>query len=152
ARVALDRLLEIDSKLALPAVAPSLASPDALVRLRGIETLFREARVDRIRLLADRLDDEHPEVRVKARQFLVNLGAKPDLRDTVILEGSRILAGQNWRGLEQAEILLVLLRHQPAAGRLIELLTFERPEVFAAAGWGLRCLDVPETLPAVFRH
>jgi hypothetical protein len=152
ARVALDRLLEIDSKLALPALASSLANPDALVRLRAIETLFREVTVDRIRLLADRLEDEYPDVRVKARQYLVNLAAKPDLRDTVIQEGSRILAGKNWRGLEQAEILLVLLRHQPAAPRLIELLTFERPEVFVAAGWGLRCLDVPGTLPAVLTH
>src|SRR4029077_19971235 len=32
--------------------------------------------------------------------------------------------------------------------RLVELLQFERPEVFLASAWGLRKLAVPETLPA----
>src|SRR5262249_34402640 len=58
----------------------------------------------------------------------------------------------NWRGLEQATILLVQLDYKPAAERLIKLLTFNRPEVFISAGWGLRRLAVPDTLPAGSRH
>jgi HEAT repeat protein len=152
ALVALDRLLEIDSKLVLPALSTSLASPDAGVRLRGIETLFREATVERVRLLADKLDDEHPDVRTKARQLLQDLAAGSPLRGAVIQEGARVLAGQNWRGLEQATILLVQLDHKPAAKRLVQLLSFERPEVLIAAGWGLRRLAVPESLPAAMSH
>jgi hypothetical protein len=44
------------------------------------------------------------------------------------------------------------LDHKPAAGRLVELLTFDRPEVFVTAAWGLRHLAVPETLPRVLAH
>jgi hypothetical protein len=100
-------------------------------------------------LLADKLDDEHPDVRVKARHLLQELAAKSEFRDAVIQQGARVLAGQIWRGLEQAAILLVKLDHKPSAERMVQLLTFERPEVLIAAGWGLRRLAVPETLPAV---
>jgi hypothetical protein len=54
--------------------------------------------------------------------------------------------------LEQATILLTLLDHKLAAPRLVELLRFERPEVFVAAAWGLRKLAVPETLPDQLRE
>jgi hypothetical protein len=64
----------------------------------------------------------------------------------------RVLAGEDWRGLEQASIFLVQLDHKPAATRLVQLLTFQRPEVLVAAGWGLRRLAVPETLPAAARQ
>jgi len=146
--IALQRLLEIDSKLALPVLDPVLASPDAKVRSLGVETLFREATIERLRLLADKLDDPHPEVRVKARHALQDLASKSQFKDEVIRQGTRILAGKNWRGLEQATILLARLNHKPAAGRIAELVKFERPEVFVAAAWGLRRLAVPETLPA----
>jgi HEAT repeat protein len=152
ARVALDRLLEIDSKLILPVIESTLASPDAKVRLLGVETLYRNPTVERIRLLAEKLDEEHPDVRAQARHMLYGLATKGGLRDAVIKEGSRVLAGQSWRGLEQATMLLVLLDHKPAAERLVQLLTFERPEVLVAAGWGLRRLDVPETLPAALSY
>jgi HEAT repeat protein len=151
-RIALERLLEIDAKLALPAIISILASSDAKVRSLGVETLFREATVPQLPLLADKLDDPHPDVRIKARQSLKDLTARPDLRETVIREGLRMLQRRNWRGLEQAAILLGQLEHKPAAGRLVELLKFERPEVFIAAAWGLRRLAVPETLPKALDH
>ena len=34
----------------------------------------------------------------------------------------------------------------------MKLLTFDRPEVFVTAAWGLRRLAVPETVPAVADH
>jgi HEAT repeat protein len=150
--IALDRLLEIDSKLILGLIETTLASPDAKVRSIGVETLFRNPTNDRIRLLADKLGDDHPAVRVKARHLLHDLGNKSQFRDAVIKEASGVLAGQKWQGLEQAAILLVELDHKPAANRLVELLKFERPEVLVTAGWGLRRLDVPETLPTALKH
>src|SRR5262249_43452274 len=149
---ALQRLLEIDSKLALPVLDSALASSDAKVRALGVETLLREATTERLRLLADKLDDPHPEVRIKARHALQDLASKSQFKDEVIKQGMRILAGQDWRGLEQATILLARLNHKPAAGRIAELLQFERPEVFVPAAWALRRLAVPGTLPAALNR
>src|SRR5262249_25892909 len=71
---------------------------------------------------------------------------------TVIAEGTRLLGMQGWRGLEQSALLLAQLDHKPAARRLVELLTADRPEVFITAAWGLRKLAVAETLPDALRH
>jgi HEAT repeat protein len=150
--VALERLLEINPQLVLPSMDVVLASPDAKVRSLGVDALFREATVERLHLLSDKLDDPHPEVRTKARQALHDLAAKPVFRDAVIREALKVLDGQNWRGLEQAAILLGQLDHKPAATRFVELLKFNRPEVYVAAAWGLRRLDVPETLPKALDH
>jgi len=150
--VALQSLLEIDSKLALPALESVLANPDAKVRALGVETLYREPTIERLRLLADKLDDPHPDVRIKSRQSLQNLASKSQFRNEVIQQGVRILAGQDWRGQEQATILLARLDHKPAAKRIAELLKSEHSEVMVATGWGLRRLAVPETLPAALAH
>jgi len=150
--VALERLLELDAKLVLPVMELALASSDAKVRLLGIETAFHEATIERLSLLADKMNDEHPSVRLKARQSLHQLAGQSKFREAVIQQGMRILAGGSWRGLEQAVILLTYLDHKPAAQRLVTLLEFERPEVLIAAAWGLRRLDTPETLPAALGH
>jgi HEAT repeat protein len=150
--VALQALLQIDSKLALPMLDSALASSDAKVRSLGVETILREATVERLRLLADKLDDPHPEVRIKARHALQDLASRSQLKDEVIKQGMPILAGQDWRGLEQATILMARVNHKPAAGRIAELLQSERPEVFVTAAWGLRKLAVPETLPAALKR
>jgi hypothetical protein len=150
--IACQRLLEIDSKLVLPVIDPVLASPDAKVRSLGVETLFREATLERLRPLADKLNDPHPDTRLKARQALEQLASRSQFKEEVIRQGMRILAGQDWRGLEQATILLTRLDHKPSAGRVAELVQSERPEVFVAAAWGLRRLAVPETLPAALKR
>jgi HEAT repeat protein len=74
---------------------------------------------------------------------------KKELRQHVLGEAMRVFATEDWRGLEQATILLTQLDHRPAAGRLVELLSADRPEVFVTAAWGLRKLAVAETLPAI---
>jgi HEAT repeat protein len=161
------RLIEIDPDQALPAAADLLASPDAVVRGRGVQVLFLRPNEDRIRLLADQLNDVHPDVRRQARQDLKELADKRGFRDRVVAEAARVLGepGQDpvqaqWQGLEQAAILLAQLGRKEVAPRLVELLgrdrpegqPRDRPEVFVAAAWGLRKLDVPATLPAVARH
>ena len=91
-------------------------------------------------------------VRVNARKAMKTLAATKDLNAAVIAESMRILSGCDWRGQEQSALLLAQLDHKPAAGRLVELLTADRPEAFVAAAWGLRALAVPATLPAVSKH
>jgi HEAT repeat protein len=146
------RLLEIDPGLLVPALKSLLASSDGVVRAAAVEVLRRRPSAEHIRLLGDRLNDAHPDVRAKARRALHEFAAKKEWRERVITEATRVLAGARWQGLEQATILLTELDHKPAATRLVGLLAFERPEVPLAAAWGLRKLAVPETLPAVLSH
>jgi HEAT repeat protein len=145
-------LLDTDPKLVLPTIEALLSSRDATLRELAVEAVHRKPAAERVRLVADRLDDPHPEVRTKARQALRELAARPELRERVTAEASRVLAGESWRGLEQAAILLAQLGHKPAAGRLVELVAHDRPEVFVSAAWGLRTLAVPESLPGVVRY
>jgi HEAT repeat protein len=152
AAVALARLVELDPKLVVSDLAHFLANPDAKVRSFAVEVLFREPSVKHVGLLAERLNDPHPEVRVKARKSMHRLAATPDFQKAVIGQATRILAGSDWRGLDQAAILLGQLQHKPAARRLVELLTFDRPEVRVSAAWALRRVAVPETLPAALEH
>jgi HEAT repeat protein len=149
AAVALERLVELGPAHVLPLLDSVLASPDANVRRFGIEVLFRQPTEARLGVLADRLNDPHPEVRAKARETLRHLAAQPQWKSIVLREGTRILGGNDWRGLEQAAILLAQLDHKPAAQRLLTLLGHARPETFVAAAWALRVLAVPDTEPKV---
>jgi HEAT repeat protein len=149
---AVRRLLELDPPLVVPMADPLLASPDAALRSLAVDTQRLVPSQERIPVLADRMGDPHPDVRRNASRSLTELGGKQEFRERVLAEGTRVLAGKDWRGLEQATILLAQLDHKPAAPRFIELLTFDRPEVLVTAGWGLRKLAVADTLPAVLRH
>src|SRR5262245_13575441 len=151
AAVALARLLEIDPKLVVPSLEHVLASPDANVRSLGVEVLHRQPTERHLRRLGDRLDDAHPDVRAKARRALHELAEKKELRSRIIEEGMRVLrmGWAQWRGQAQATILLTQLDHKPAARRLVELLSSDRPEVFITAAWGLRKLAVKDTLSGV---
>ncbi len=152
AAVALVRLVELDTKLVLPLLQPVLASTDANVRMFGVETLFRQPTDANLRSLGTRLSDPHPAVRSQARASLHELAAKPEWNAVAIREGVRVLGSGDWRGQEQAAILLANLDYKPAAKRLLELLDVERPEAFVAAAWATRQLAVPETLPQVLAY
>src|SRR5439155_22139904 len=152
AAIAAGRLLELDADHLVPAVEHLVASSDPTLRSFAIEVLFQRPTATHLCLLADRLDDPHMDVRGKARQHLHELAIKQARREPVIAEATRMLATRQWRGLEQAAILLTQLDHKPAAKRFVSLLTFDRPEVYVAAAWGLRKLAIPETLPDVTKH
>src|SRR5262249_13075456 len=137
---------------ALPVLDHLLGNRDAKVRMYGVEVLLRLPSEKHVRLLTERLDDPHRDVRIKARRSLHGLAAKNELHDTVLGGATKVLAVDEWRSREQAIILLAQLDHKPAAPRLVELLEAHRPEVFVTAAWGLRKLAVSETLPAVLRH
>jgi HEAT repeat protein len=152
AGAALATLLVNDAALIVPMLDQVLANPDAKVRTLGVETLFRQPSEKHLKLLADRLDDVHPEVREKARHALRELAGKKDLRGWIIIEATRMLQTQSWRGLEQSAFLLTQLDHKPAAPRMLEMLPFDRGEVCVAAAWGLRKLAVKDTLPGVVQY
>ncbi len=148
---AVERLSAIDSGLVVPAVERLLKHADARIRALAVEVLFQRPSENHIRLLGTVLDDVHMDVRIQARRRLTELAAKSEWQRHVAATASDTLATRQWRGLEQAAILLTELDHKPAAKRLVELLGFERPEVFVTAAWGLRRLAVPETLTEVAR-
>ncbi len=150
--LAVARLTDLDPKLVVPDLERLLASPDAKLRALAVEVLFRVPTEKHLPLLADRLDDLHPDVRREARQRLHDLTANKEIRTPIIAEAVRVLAAESWRGQEQAAILLARLDHKPAAGRLAELLASGRPEVCVTAAWGLRRLAVPESLPGVVSY
>jgi HEAT repeat protein len=152
ARLAVTRLIEIDSRLVVPMLNPLLASPDAHLRTLAGKVLFQQPSRDHIHLLADRLADADRDVRTQARDWLRELAGKKQWRDPVLTEASRILAADPWRGLEQAAMLVAFLDHQPAAPRLVELLHNRRAEVVVAAAWGLRRLAAPETFLGVLTY
>jgi HEAT repeat protein len=152
AALVVGRLIEIDPKLVVPATERLLASPDAQLRSLALDVLLKQPTEKHIRLLADGLNDPHPEVRMKSRHHLLALAGRQDFCKPVIDQATRILAGRQWQGQEQATILLTLLDHKAAAERLVDLLKESRPEVYITAAWGLRRLAVPESLPGVLKY
>jgi hypothetical protein len=104
-----------------------------------------------IALLAGLTNDPHPSVRVEARKALRELARRSAYADAARSEAVRLLATSNWRALEQMIILLAQLDEKAVGARFLELLQFERPEVFVTAAWGLRQLALPEQLPALQR-
>jgi HEAT repeat protein len=152
AAIAVGWLFDLDVDLLVPAVQYLVAASDPTLRSFGVDVLFQRPTAKHLSLLADRLDDYHMHVREKTRGRLHELATNKALREAVIAEASRVLGARQWRGLEQATVLLAQLDHKPAAPRFVTLLSFDRPEVYVAAAWGLRKLAVKETLPDVAKH
>jgi hypothetical protein len=152
AAAAVARLLEIDAGLLTDKSEYLMAHSDAKLRRYAVEVLARFPSAANVRRLGDRLGDSHTEVRRHARRALHESAAKKELLTAVIAEGERMLASDRWQALEQAIILLAQLQHKAVASRLMELLSYDRPEVCLTAAWGLRKLAVPETLSPAARY
>ncbi len=101
-------------------------------------------------MLGPVLNDPNPGLRRFVSHSLIQLAQRRRLRNDAIETATKIIGGDDWRGLEQSIIVLGTLDHEPAAARLFELLDYQRPEVAIAAGWSLRKLAVAETLPEMF--
>ncbi|MBI3862705.1 MAG: phycocyanin alpha phycocyanobilin lyase [Planctomycetia bacterium] len=149
--VALTRLLEIDPHLVLPIAEKSMENADAKVRQRGADAYIQVPEPDRMLVLARLLDDPHPGVRRSVCSSLLELTGRAELDGPIRQAATRMLAGDRWRGQEQAALLLGALDHEPAAPRLQELLDSPRGEVEIAAAWALKELAIPETLPPLLK-
>lgn len=149
AATALELLLAIDPQLIHPVAEQLLSNPDGTIRRLTARSLQPGAGIEAVQRLATLLNDPHPDVRNSVREILQSLADQEDAADEVIRQTARLLAGQNWRELEQATRLAVHLDHKPSAVRLVELLRNERAEVKITAAWGLRELQVEETLPGM---
>ncbi len=129
----------------------SASAKDAMVRGFVVETLLATPDSVAVEQLGLALNDRHPDVRNSARLALLTISEMTELRDDVIAAGEAALHRDQWEGLEQSAILLGTLDHEPAADRCLELLTHPRAETAIAAGWALRKLSIPETLPRMLK-
>jgi HEAT repeat protein len=150
AAIALERLVEVDPDGVIAMVDKIIRNEDAKIRHLAARGLAARMSTENVRLLGPMLDDPHPDVRRFVRSTLEDAASDGELAGPVLEEATRMLASDRWRGLEQAAHLLGALDHKPAAHRLVELLEFERSEVFTTAAWALGRLSVPETLDAMY--
>ncbi|MCS7045725.1 MAG: HEAT repeat domain-containing protein [Gemmataceae bacterium] len=149
---AVQRLAALDPTLVLLRTERYFTHAEPGVRLAVVAAIGQRPSAALMIPLAARLDDPHPDVRLAARRTLHDLAANKGLGSAVIDATFTVLGGADWRGLEQAVILLTQLDHKPAASRFVPLLRHSRPEVFVTAAWGLRRLALPETLPGALTY
>ena len=142
---ALRSLFAIDPNLVLPLAESALQNPDANVRRVGIDTYVALPTVERIHTLSLRLNDPHPQLRGLIRESFYALSNDTALNAAIRQSSITILAGNDWRGQEQAALLLAALDEESVASRLVELLDSKRPEVMVASAWSLKTIAVAET-------
>lgn len=149
AAAALASLNANDPGLVVPLAEQAMRNDDANVRRQGITAYSAYPTPERVTVMTRLLDDPHPEIRATVRESLFRLTRMAELDAPIRAAATNVLAGDGWRGQEQATLLLAALDHKPAATRFVELLESPRDEVMVTAAWGLRQLAVSETLPAI---
>lgn len=134
----------------LASLAPqAIQHSDPEVRRNAIETLTEFPTGDGVALLEIALDDRHPDIRRVARQALLIVSRDESLMLPVRQAGMAAISRSSWREQEQAVVLLAMLDQSDAADRMLQLVSSPRAEVAVAAAWGLRMLNVKETLAAL---
>ncbi len=150
--IALRTLFASDPQLVLPIAEASLNSRDANVRRIAIEAYLLLPTVERLETLSAKLNDPHPDLRGLVREGFFTHSSEAAFEAVIRESTIRTLNGDNWRGQEQAALLLAALNRPEVTPRLIELLNSDRDEVMIATGWSLRILAVPSTAPAMTAH
>ncbi|MCA9142929.1 MAG: hypothetical protein KDB05_09090 [Planctomycetales bacterium] len=150
--LALRVLFEIDPKLIYDESSSAIHSTDANIRRLGCQALVHRADIDSVALLGPLLNDLDPSLRRDVADWLLALSKQADLRESVIQTAVDVVARDEWRALEQGLIVVAMLDYEPAAPRLLELLSHRRPEVLVTAAWGLRKMAVADALPAMLRQ
>lgn len=149
---ALEQLYRIDFNLVDQHREKLVDSPDVNVRRWCFLSMADKQQADRLQLLCRLLDDVNPTLRRDVAAALVKLADEADLREEVIAETTKVFEKNDWRGCEQACVVLTRLDHKPSGERMVELLGHERGEVQVASAWGLSKLRLPELLPDMLDH
>jgi HEAT repeat protein len=150
-RAAWTRLLARDESKLSALVPTAITHVDPEVRRNAINTLVRFPSKNGVDLLGIALDDRHPDIRRAVRQALLTLSGDDSLNHSVRQAGLAALGRGSWREQEQAAILLTLLNQSSAADRLLQLIDSPRGEVAITAAWGLRKLNVFESLATLLK-
>lgn len=149
AGIALRTLFATDPQAVVPIAEASLKSHDAPVRRVAIETYIQLPTVERLTTLVSFLNDPHPELRGLVREGFFTHSSDTQYQALIRESSIRVLAGDDWRGQEQAALLLAALDHKEIAPRLVKLLQSDHDEVMIATAWALRVLAVPDTAAAI---
>ena len=149
AGAALQRLNEIDFSLVLPMAESAMQNTDPLVRRQGAMCMLQIPAANHIVPLCKLLGDPHPRLRRDVCEGLFRISTNVEFAELIFDASQQVLAGDGWRGQEQAALLLGALMHKPAAARLVDLLESPRMEVGIAVAWALRKVAVEETVPSL---
>ncbi|MEO1524430.1 MAG: hypothetical protein AAFX06_03300 [Planctomycetota bacterium] len=149
---ALRALYEVDPLLPLEFVEAEIQNGDVNVRRPLARSMVRSHDAKWVETLASLLNDVNPSLRREVAASMVYLANEHGLRDEVVAEASRVIARNEWRGCEQATIVLVNLEIKEIGDRLVQLMDHPRGEVQVTAAWGLRRFALEEHLPAMLRR
>lgn len=149
---AIERLYEIDPELVLELTSVAWEHPDSKVRSVAADCLIALINPGRIEILCRHLKDPYPPLRIHIREALLEFAKRPDLEAAVRESATDVLNTDDWRGQEQACLILGQLDQEDVMPRLVELLKSSRPEVQISSAWALRKIAVKESLPALFKH
>ncbi len=148
----LERLYEIDFRLVDRHADVLLSSDDANVRRWVAKAMIDTQDVGRIKMLCSLLDDVNPTLRRDVAAGLIKLAEIEGLHDEIIERTTEVLNRDQWRGCEQAVVVLTRLDHKPSGPRMVELLGHQRGDVQVASAWGLSKLQLNELLPDMLDH
>jgi len=152
ATIAIRKLLADDPLHLKPLLASLIASDNANHRTAAIEVIETEKIAAGVSKLALLLADLNISVRIEASRAMVRLAKQSHLNDIVRSECLLLLGSEDWRGVEQAVMVLGQLDHEPACPQLLGLLEHSRHEVRLAAIVALRRIAVVRTYSAMLNH
>lgn len=148
----LERLYEIDIQLVDKHADSLISSVDVNVRRWVAKAMFDTQDKGRIEQLCSLLDDVNPTLRRDVSAGLIKQAEIDALRGEIIERTTEVLNRDQWRGCEQAVVVLTRLDHKPSGQRMVELLGHDRGDVQVAAAWGLSELRLKEHLPDMLDH
>ena len=149
---ALRRLYQIDPLYVDELADELIESPDANVRHWSLKGMLRKPVAKRVQAIAPLLHDPIPAIRQNAAKELMQWSNEPNLKEEVIVQVMKVLEQNEWRGCEQAIVVLAQLDYDPAGQRFVQLLKHDRPEVKVASAWGLKQIRDKQWLPAMLDH
>lgn len=141
---ALRQLLRVAPTKVIARAEPNVSDRDANVRAFTVEALATAGTPEHIQLLASALQDPVPLNRRRAREVLLQFAENETLLPHVVQEATAVLQADEWRGIEQALILLTKLQQRESRQRIFQLLDHDRGEVMETAAWSIKELAQPD--------
>ena len=150
ATVALRRMVQIDPLLLASSVEPLSSANNSNHRTTAIDVLHAQRNETAVARIAVMLADPNNPVREHARRRLMELAQHDSLAAAVKQHTAAMLDSDAWQAVEQAAYIVGRLDHEPAAGRLTELLDHPRYDARLAVIAALRWINVTLAHAAVF--
>jgi HEAT repeat protein len=122
------------------------------VRGAYVNSLNQLITADNVVELATFLNDPHPQIRVRVREWLLTASETEELLPSVISAMQSAIVSDHWRMQEQAMHIAVALDQKQVAVDIVKLLRSRRNEVIATSGWALRRLAVTEELAPILEY